>query len=72
MQELFHLVAYASRFLHSQTGAAAQVQTYQASINRGEKVLSQKEHPPEREQAERKKATGEQLAVLNYVVSRSW
>src|ERR1035437_263558 len=65
MQELLHLVAKTGCFFHPQTGAAAQVQPYQAGVNRWKKILSQEEHPDQRQQAERKKKAGEQPAMLD-------
>ena len=65
MQELLHLGAKAGRFFDPETSSAAQVQPDEAGVNRREEILAQKEHPAQREQAERKKTAGEKPAMLD-------
>src|ERR1035438_6167612 len=65
MQELLRLVTKASRLLHPQAGARAQVQPYKTCVNRWEEVLAQEEYPAQRQQAEREKAADEECAVLD-------
>ena len=59
MQIVFDLVAEASCFFHSETGAAAKMQADEACVHRREEILPQEEDPAQGHQTEREEADGE-------------
>ena len=60
----FHLIGQPRRFFHPQAGASTHVQAHRASVNVREEVFAEEEHQAHREHAEREKAGGKQLAML--------